>query len=279
MDIFINALRPEFQAYNFHTHTQYCDGRAPMEEIAEAAFRAGMKELGFTPHSPIPIASPCNMEKEAVKEYFQELSRLKDIYEGEGMRLYQGMEIDSLGSEWGPHVDYFQKLPLDFRIGSVHFVPTQDGRPVDCDGRFPRFEKNLREQYRGDIRYVVEKFFEEELRMIERGGFDVLGHFDKIGLNASQACPGIEEEGWYEALIDDVVDYAEGGGLIAEINTKSLEDFGRFFPHRKWWDKILRRGLPIIVNSDCHYPEKIELGRKEAFEALENDKKLYSAKG
>ena len=35
------------------------------------------------------------------------------------------MEIDYLNDDWGPANDYFQSLPLDYRIGSVHFIPTR----------------------------------------------------------------------------------------------------------------------------------------------------------
>ena len=58
------------------------------------------------------------------------------------------MEIDFVSRDFGPHIDYFQRLPLDFRLGSVHFVPTQDGVWLDCDGRFERFAGYLRDGFR-----------------------------------------------------------------------------------------------------------------------------------
>ena len=47
--------------YNFHTHTQFCDGHANMEEFVTEAIAMGFQHLGFSPHSYIPIESPCNM--------------------------------------------------------------------------------------------------------------------------------------------------------------------------------------------------------------------------
>ena len=69
------------------------------------------------------------------------------------------MEIDYLNDDWGPANDYFQSLPLDYRIGSVHFIPTRGGDFVDIDGSPDRFVVNLRERFGGDLRYVVETFF------------------------------------------------------------------------------------------------------------------------
>ena len=171
MQISIKDVVTTTDAYNFHAHSQYCDGRDTMSAIAAAAAEAGMKYFAFTPHSPVPIDSPCNMGKEKMDEYMEEVDRLHRLYSPD-MVVLKSLEIDYLGDDWGPHIDYFQRLPLDFRLGSVHFVPNQDGVLLDCDGRFERFARYLKEGYRGDLRYVVEKYFEHVLRMLERGGFE-----------------------------------------------------------------------------------------------------------
>ncbi len=253
--------------YNFHSHTQFCDGHAPMEEFVVAARKAGIIHYGFSPHSPFQYASPCNMADESVVQYLEEVDRLKKCYAD--MYLYASMEIDYASSDFGPHIDRFQQLPLDYRIGSVHFVPTQDGRYVDCDGSPERFMRYLKEHFCGDLRYVVEKYYEQLLRMIEKGGFDILAHFDKIGFNASHVDPEIEHYSWYEALIDDVITNAAAAGLIAEVNTKHYEKYNRFYPEMKLWlPKLIASGVDIAVNSDAHWPDKIESGRDEAFDEL-----------
>lgn len=70
------------RSYNLHSHTQFCDGRADMARFADAAVKAGYKHYGFTPHSPIPFHSPCNMEQSQVEEYISEFNRLKEEYRG-----------------------------------------------------------------------------------------------------------------------------------------------------------------------------------------------------
>ena len=66
--------------YNFHSHTQFCDGRVSMEEMVVAAIESGMKHWGFSPHSPVPFESPCNMSESDVKPYLDEVERLKGVY-------------------------------------------------------------------------------------------------------------------------------------------------------------------------------------------------------
>lgn len=274
MSLDLRKIVDSTEAYNLHTHSQFCDGRSSMEELAAAACEAGFKYLAFTPHSPVPIVSPCNMDKSRLQEYYDETDRLRTIYSGE-MDVIRSMEIDFLGSDFGPHIDRIQRLPLDFRLGSVHFVPNQDNVLLDCDGRFERFAGYLKEGYQGDIRYVVEKYFEQVLLMLERGGFELLGHFDKIAGNASLAYPGLEDESWYESLIDDVVSHAASAGVVVEINTKAFADKQRFFPAERWWSKLLKSGVSVAFDSDAHYASKINAGRREALEKFAQLKKKY----
>ena len=66
--------------YNFHTHTQYCDGRDTIENFVKHAVDAGFKHLGFSPHSPVIVESPCNMKIEDVEKYLNEMNHLKSVY-------------------------------------------------------------------------------------------------------------------------------------------------------------------------------------------------------
>lgn len=235
--------------------------------MAKAACDSGMTLWGITPHSPIPVKSGANMAEESVMAYLREANDTADMY-APAMNVLTGMEIDYLGSDFGAHIDYFQRLDLDYTIGSVHFVPNQDSIYLDCDGSETRFKEYLRDGYSGDLRYVVEKYFEQVITMIERGGFEILGHFDKIAGNATAVEPELESHGWYISLIDDVISYAAGAKVILEINTKALHDRKRFYPNQRWWSKIMNAGLPIVVNSDAHWPEKVNLGRPEALKML-----------
>lgn len=253
--------------YNFHSHTQFCDGRASMAEMAEGAYNAALLHYGFTPHSPLPLESGCNMEMGKVDDYLKEIEKIRSEYMGK-MEIYSGMEIDFINDAWGPSNDYFQSLPLDYRIGSVHFIPNQEGTYVDVDGRPENFIKKMELFFKGDIRYVIETFYHQTLEMIDKGGFDIIGHFDKIGLNASKYCEGIEEKAWYDNLINDTIKAIAEKGIIAEINTKHYSVHGRMFPNERYINRLKESGIPMIVNSDAHYPNLTDASRKEGLELL-----------
>lgn len=254
--------------YNLHSHTQFCDGRGTMDQFARAAADAGLLHYGFTPHSPVPFDTPCNMKADDVPAYLAEVERIRKKYDT--VQFYAGMEIDYLGPDWGPAHPYFAGLDLDYSIGSVHFLPAKSdpSRFIDVDGRPERFVQYMHEYFDDDIEYVVEEFYRRSSAMVRAGGFDILGHLDKIGANASYYLPGIERRRRYldalNALVDDVI----ASGVCVEINTKSLAQTGRLFPRETVVARLYRAHVPLLVNSDTHYPDLINAGRPYALSLL-----------
>lgn len=248
--------------YNFHSHTQFCDGHSTMAVFAATAARRGFKHYGFSPHSPLPFRTPCNMPKESVEPYLTEVQRLRRVYPG--LCLYAGMEIDYLGDAWGPSNQYFRELPLDYRIGSVHFIPAkhQPDKEIDIDGPADRFARYMDEWFDGDIRYVVETFFERSLAMVRMGGLDMIGHLDKVGHNGGQYYQGLERMPWYRECLDALVNAVIDSGMAVEINTKALAGAGRIFPAEHVVARLRRAGVTLVVNSDAHYADLIDAGRR-----------------
>ena len=267
----------ESKLYNFHSHTQFCDGRATMEMFAREVVAQGFTHYGFSPHSPIPVESSCNMHLCDVPTYIEEVTRIKETY-GDKTKFYASMEIDYLGKDWGPAHEYFQNLPLDYRIGSIHFIPSQNGEIVDIDGSFENFDRKMEHYFNSDIRYVVETYYAHAIEMVNTGGFDLIGHFDKVGNNASHYCPGIEDETWYQALVSDLIDAIIAKKLTVEINTKAWDKHNRFFPHSRYWQRLVKEHVPIIINSDAHYPHLINANREEAHSLLKSQEHYLNKK-
>ena len=254
-----------------------------MEEMVRAAIDAGLQHYGFTGHSPVPVPSGCNMSALAVDDYIAEFRRLKELY-GDRINLYLSMEIDCLGEKWGASHPYFDAIPLDYRLSSVHFISAPDGvKEIDVDGQPAPFCEKMKRYFDGDIRWVVDRFYERTQQMISAGGFDILGHFDKIGSNAAAFRPGIEDEPWYRRHIDDVIDAVKARPeLIVEINTKAyLPPAGasagamkahipRIYPSAPTIRRLISAGVTLAVNSDAHYPDRITAGRDAAYAIIDS---------
>lgn len=254
--------------YNLHGHTQFCDGHADMEQFVVHAVDARFTHYGFTPHGPTSVPSTCNMTREAVPQFLSEVDRLRQVY-GTRITLLAGMEIDYIDG-FGPSDPYFQSLPLDYRIGSVHFIPSlaDPGCYVDIDGRYERFSEKMRQHFDGDIEWVVRTFFRQMTRMVEQGGFDIVGHLDKIGHNASQYRHGIDHEPWYDALVRDLIEAVLDHHLVIEVNTKAWAEHGRFFPAERYFGMLRAAHAQVVFNSDAHWPHLINAGRNEAMRAF-----------
>ncbi len=275
MDI-LKAISSD-RRYTLHSHTQFCDGHAPMQDFVEAAIAAGFTNYGFSPHSPVPIESPCNMSFDDVPRYLAEFARLKELYSGR-INLYASMEIDYFGPDWGPSNEYFVNLPLDYRIGSVHFIKAKDGEIIDVDGSAERFKANMALHFGNDVRYVAETFFNSSVAMVEAGGFDIIGHFDKIAQNLSYYQPGVEECSWYRSLVDDFVSLICSRKPIVEVNTKAKVLHGRIFPSERYLPRLIDAGVHIVVNSDAHEPRLIDASRDYAFDLIDRYETLSATR-
>jgi histidinol-phosphatase (PHP family) len=104
--------------------------------------------------------------------------------------------------------------------------------------------------------------------MIQKGGFDIVGHFDKIALNASRYKDFDSTDNEYKNLIGETLQLIKDKALILEINTKSLNEKGFTYPNQQFFPLMKELQIPITVNSDCHYPTNIIDGFEPTFKVL-----------
>ncbi len=251
---------------NYHSHSTFCDGKAPIEDFIKQAVKMGFSSYGVSSHAPVPFANHWSMKIEGVEPYLNEINRLKQLY-SPYIDLYAGMEIDYLHENHHPASDFFAKLPLDYRIGSVHILH-KNNTEVDIDCRPEEFKLNIDTYFDGNLKLAVTEYFDKMITMIKTGGFDIIGHADKITYNASTCDPNIREQKWYSEKIEELFECIAQSGLIMEINTKAYNRHGIFFPHQKYFKRIQELKIPVTVNSDSHHPNFINDGRTEALSAL-----------
>lgn len=253
---------------NYHSHCSFCDGRAPLEEFVKEAISQGFYSYGVSSHAPLPFPTRWTMEWEQMEAYFDEFKNLRSKYADE-IELYVGLEIDYLNEESNPSVARFTELPLDYRIGSVHLLYDAAGEVVDIDCSPAVFKERVDRHFNGDVLRVVRMYFDRLFRMVELGGFDILGHADKMHYNASCYHPGLLDEPWYEALMKDYFSLVASRGYLVEINTKAYDSLGTFYPNSRYWELMKEYQIKVLVNSDAHYPERINAGRMEALRLLQ----------
>lgn len=254
---------------NYHSHCNFCDGRAPMEDFVVSAIGSGFSSYGISSHSPLPdyIELYSVLQGDRVDDYIAQANELKEKYRDK-IELYTGMEIDYIDDTHCPANEYFQSLDLDYRIGSVHFIKIGEREAMDVDTNFAHFSRMLQCYYGDDIRPLVCDYFDAKMRMVARGGFDFVAHPDKISLNALRRDPHITVQRWYQDKVQQYFRFIAEQGRMVEINTKAYLTEGLFFPNRQHFKLIGELGIPVVVNSDAHHPHLINAGREECFGEL-----------
>ena len=253
---------------NYHSHCDFCDGHAPMQNFVEAAIACGMTAYGITSHTTFPTPG-LSLQPDTYEAYFQEFARLKSIYKND-IELYVGLEIDYLDEVRNPRLPFYATLPTDYTIGAVHFITNDRGEWMCTDGGFDKFAVNIARYFNNDIRRVIELFYAKSHLLIACGNFDLHAHPDKISLNASQFDAAIIHEHWYEDLVYNHLCSLKNRDFLVEDNTKALDKHHLIFPAEDWLPLVKQLGLKLVVNSDCHDPECVEAGRYETLQILQN---------
>lgn len=252
---------------NYHSHCLYCDGRANMEDFIRFAISEGFSSYGISSHAPLSFSTAWTMEWDRMSDYLSEFSRLKEKYEGK-IELAIGLEIDYLNDDSQPALTCFQELPLDYRIGSVHMLYSPEGKVVDIDTPAAIYRQLVNTHFDGDLDSVISLYYKNLNRMVELGGFDIVGHADKMHYNASCYRPGLLDEPWYNTLVCDYFEAIARRGYIVEVNSKAFLELGTFYPNERYLPLFKELGIRMQVNSDAHYPERINNGRSEGLAAL-----------
>ena len=102
---------------DLHMHTTATDGRATLEEMAEAARELGYEYIAITDHSKA-IAMAFGLDEKRVVEFAQTVRRINETG-NLGIRIFSGLECDIM-KEGEMDIAWDALAELDIVIGSVH---------------------------------------------------------------------------------------------------------------------------------------------------------------
>lgn len=244
---------------NFHTHSNYCDGKASLREMVEYALAHGFKTIGFSGHCPLPFKN--NFSINNYKGYCDEVRALKREYTGR-IEVHLGLEIDYIPGMLEDFRPLIERGGLKYTIGSVHLIPPEGVVPKDkndlwmIDGsRYETYDEGLMKHYGGDIRRGVKAYFQQQNEMIVRNKPTIVGHPDKIAMH-NRGRYFKEDEPWYEQLALETLSLIHEQGLICEVNTRGIYK-GRhndYYPSRRLIRQMKQWRIPLIVCTDAHAP-------------------------
>jgi histidinol-phosphatase (PHP family) len=160
------------------------------------------------------------------------------------IRVLLGLEAEYVAGQEAELDRLLDVWPFEFVVLGVHVV---DGFEFD--------EPGLRDDARwADPDALLTAYYRTVRRAAEYVRFDILAHFDYIGLWGHRPGPVVLPE-IYAAL-----DALAASGAALELNTDRISDpAGVMYPAPEVLRAARRRGIPLVIDSDAH--EVAEVGR------------------
>jgi histidinol-phosphatase (PHP family) len=227
--------------YETHMHTPLCKHAfGDPEDYGSAAKARGLAGITVTCHNPLPdgIGARIRMAESDWPLYLDLVARAKEALDGEvDVRL--GLEADYM-SGLEPFLEkQLASANFDYVLGSVHW------HMAEWQHRF---------WVSDSLNQIYEAYFDQLAQAAESGLFDCLAHPDLIK-NVSPSRWDFES---HRSLIETSLDRIAATGVAMELNTSGrLKSLGEFNPGKSMLACMQARGIPVVVGSDAHAPERV----------------------
>jgi histidinol-phosphatase (PHP family) len=227
---------------DYHMHTPLCrHATGTAAEYVAAARDAGLAEIGFSDHSPMPdYFDDWRMLAEELPKYFDWIAEAREA--AGTMPVRMGLEVDWIEGSESWIEELAASAPWDYFIGSVHYI---GGWNFDNPALKQRFTDYGAEEAWNRYWFL----FAEAARS---GYFDIMGHPDLIKKFGHR--PPDDLRRYYEPAVAAVAE----SGVVIEINTAGLyKDVEEIYPAPLFLQLACEAGVPLTINSDAHAPEEV----------------------
>lgn len=260
---------------NFHTHTKLCNhGEGMPDDYCRAALEKGVTHLGFSDHSALPgnYGDRVRMSIDQLPLYIDSVRQAqKDFPE---LKIYLGMECD-----YAPeHESFYREVLMheqhfDYLIGSIHYY-----------------------EYNGFMRWMAGPPFAEDeydiyaekyVCAMRSGLFLFMAHPDLFAgvvpewnknaeraaeriCRASREC-GVPLEFNSSGFRRTMAQRGSGDKSLAMELFFGKDDGGTpmLTPRLEFWRVAAAYDVPVVVNSDAHYPELLDAYLDAAYGIVE----------
>lgn len=232
---------------DYHMHTPRCgDASGTYEEYIEKALERGLREIGFSGHSP-QYFLPRDMRRresaipeEELELYVKEVETLQEKYRG-SLEIRLGLEVDFVPGHEEELARIVAFCAWDYLLLSVHYL---NDWPFDHPKYIARYSE-------WDIDDLFATYYRVLKEGIETGLFDAVAHLDlpkKFGFHPTREILELEE----------VLSSCAKHGVALELNTAGWRrPVKEAYPSRLILVRARELGLSVCVGSDAHRPEDV----------------------
>lgn len=239
--------------YESHMHTPLCKhAQGDPEAYAAVAAQRGLRGIVVTCHNP-PIDgwSPnVRMADAEFDAYVQMVERARKAWAGRiDVRL--GLECDYVPGMEAALAEQLGRAEFHHVLGSVH----------------PHIAQYKERYFTGDALAFQRTYFEHLALAAETGLFDTLAHPDLVKNEFPQTWDPAQIADTLEASLDRIA----AAGVAMELNTSGLQKkVPEMNPGRTILAAMHARGIPVVVGSDAHTPDRVAADYAPALQLLQD---------
>jgi histidinol-phosphatase (PHP family) len=242
--------------FDFHLHTNLSfDCKTAPEKIIEAAEKKGLSEICLTDH----FDHNSDVKREHHVFSVEDYKRCILPATSKKIKVRHGVEFGL--TEWNQQtlIELESNLPLDFVIGSVHYIDGYD--PYEAPYWYGRTLSDNFSRYLEGVYNCV--------KVHDR--FDVLGHINyvcKAPHNVTREPLRYKD---YSDIVDEIMKILVSRGKGMEINSSGCDRVGEFLPSKEFLVRFRELGGEIVtIGSDAHDPSRVGQYTNEASEILKD---------
>ncbi|HRW63653.1 MAG TPA: histidinol-phosphatase HisJ family protein [Bacteroidales bacterium] len=219
---------------DYHTHSLYSDGKNTYKELLDTAYKKNLSEIGFSDHLCLHYPDWAVKESQLLK-LSDDIISLKNN-SSSPVKVKFGFEVDYIDGKEDEIRKMLEKFPLDYAIGSVHYINNWN------------FDTIVDDYHSIDI----DKFYNDYFLLIQKAAksklFDIIGHADLAKKFAFY--PSFNLDAIYE---ETAKVFAESNAVV-ELNTSGKDKpCKEFYPSVDFLKQCFNHGVPVTLGSDSHH--------------------------
>lgn len=234
---------------DMHTHSDNSfDGNQCCMLLCEKAAEKGASCIAITDHCEIDSKTE-DFRALCINQYV-ETFECKRFFEGK-LLVLQGIELGQAIYNKKLAESILDKFNYDFVLGAIHNLPDTE------DFCFLNYDEH-------DIYDLLQKYFEQILKLTQWNGFDSLAHLT-YPLRYICECQKEVDMNRFDDIIDSILICLATNGKALEINTSGLfRGLNDTLPNIKYVKRFKELGGEYVtVGSDAHHSDKLFAGVKK----------------
>lgn len=237
---------------DIHNHTTYCNhATGSIQEYVCRARELGINIFGFSCHAPMDFDSKYRMEFATLPQYIREIRMIQESCSD--MEILCALEVDYILGREDLLSQIVLESPLDYLIGSVHFLDTWGFDNPEFVGEWSK---------RG-VRQTWNHYLDSIESMLKTGYFQIIGHLDLPKIFGSVMPSNLLLK------LHDILELARDKDMVLEVNAAGLrKPIREQYPSAEILKIAKELGLDITLSSDAHSVSQIGFGYLECLQLI-----------